>query len=61
MGYRNSYKSAFKHFIFTHAGAVFVLLGIGAIYWLTAYTDMLPSPSSMATVAPDVIKWYLSP
>ncbi len=34
-GYRNSYKSAFKLFIFTHAGAVFVLLGIGAIYYLT--------------------------
>ena len=34
-GYRNSYKSALKLFIFTHAGAVFVLLGIGAIYWLT--------------------------
>ena len=32
-GYRNSYKSALKLFIFTHAGAVFVLLGIGAIYW----------------------------
>ena len=31
-GYRNSYKSALKLFIFTHAGAVFVLLGIGAIY-----------------------------
>jgi NADH-quinone oxidoreductase subunit M len=30
-GYRNSYKSAFKLFIFTHAGAVFVLLGIGGI------------------------------
>ena len=26
-GYRNSYKSALKLFIFTHAGAVFVLLG----------------------------------
>jgi len=39
-GYRNSYKSALKLFIFAHAGAVFVLLGIGAIYWLTGTTEM---------------------
>ncbi len=38
-GYRNSYKSAFKLFIFTHAGAVFVLLGIGAIYCLNRRTN----------------------
>ena len=39
-GYRDSYKAAFKLFIFTHAGAVFVLLGIGAMYMVTGYTDM---------------------
>ena len=37
-GYRDSYKAAFKFFIFTHAGAVFVLLGIGALYMVTGYT-----------------------
>jgi NADH-quinone oxidoreductase subunit M len=58
-GYRNSYKSAFKLFIFTHAGAVFVLLGIGAIYWLTGSTDMFVAQSQLMTAAPDIIKWVL--
>ena len=39
-GYRDSYKAAFKFFIFTHAGAVFVLLGLGALYMVTGTTDM---------------------
>ena len=51
-GYRNSYKSAFKLFIFTHAGAVFVLLGIGAIYWLTGTTDMFAAQTALVGVAP---------
>jgi NADH-quinone oxidoreductase subunit M len=58
-GYRNSYKSAFKLFIFTHAGAVFVLLGIGAIYYLTGTTDMFVAQQALATAAPDIIKWIL--
>ncbi len=58
-GYRNSYKSAFKLFIFTHAGAVFVLLGIGAIYYLTNTTDMFVAQTQLMTVAPDIIKWIL--
>ena len=58
-GYRNSYKSAFKLFIFTHAGAVFVLLGIGAIYWLTGSTDMFVAQQSLIGVAPGIIKWVL--
>jgi NADH-quinone oxidoreductase subunit M len=58
-GYRNSYKSAFKLFIFTHAGAVFVLLGIGAIYYLTGYTDMFQAQTALMTAAPDVVKWVL--
>ena len=58
-GYRNSYKSAFKLFIFTHAGAVFVLLGIGAIYWLTGSTDMFVAQGQLMTAAPDIIKWVL--
>jgi NADH-quinone oxidoreductase subunit M len=58
-GYRNSYKSALKLFIFTHAGAVFVLLGIGAIYWLTGTTDMFAAQTALMTAAPDAIKWIL--
>lgn len=58
-GYRNSYKSALKLFIFTHAGAVFVLLGIGAVYWLTGYTDMFQAQTALMTAAPDIVKWVL--
>lgn len=58
-GYRNSYKSALKLFIFTHAGAVFVLLGIGAIYWLTGSTDMFSAQTALMTAAPDIVKWVL--
>jgi NADH-quinone oxidoreductase subunit M len=65
-GYRNSYKSALKLFIFTHAGAVFVLLGIGAIYWLTGTMEMftvngvLGAQSLLLGVsASSVIRWVL--
>jgi NADH-quinone oxidoreductase subunit M len=59
-GYRNSYKQALKLFIFTHAGAVFVLLGIGATYWITGQTDMLTAQSILATGAnSEIAKWIL--
>jgi NADH-quinone oxidoreductase subunit M len=59
-GYRNSYKSAFKLFIFTHAGAVFVLLGIGAIYWLTGTTDMFKAQSLLLyNYGLDVVKYII--
>jgi NADH-quinone oxidoreductase subunit M len=60
-GYRNSYKSAFKLFIFTHAGAVFVLLGIGAIYWLTGTTDMLQAGAALVSnhLATDAVKYIM--
>jgi NADH-quinone oxidoreductase subunit M len=59
-GYRNAYKSAFKLFIFTHAGAVFVLLGIGAIYWLTGTTDMFQAQTAlMANVGGEAVKYIL--
>jgi NADH-quinone oxidoreductase subunit M len=60
-GYRNSYKSALKLFIFTHAGAVFVLLGIGATYWITnGATDMFTAQQALLTAAnTDVAKWIL--
>lgn len=58
-GYNNSYKSALKLFIFTHAGAVFVLLGIGAIYFITGSTDMFAAQSFLATSGSDLIRWIL--
>ena len=57
-GYRNSYKSAFKLFIYTHAGAVFVLLGIGTIYYLTGTSDMFAAQKAL-TAFPDLAKWII--
>jgi NADH-quinone oxidoreductase subunit M len=58
-GYKESYRAAFKLFIFTHAGAVFVLLGIGAIYMVTGYTDMFQAQAALMAVGGDVVKWIL--
>ena len=60
-GYRDSYKQAFKLFIWTHAGAVFVLLGIGAIYVATGgKTDMFAAQSALMGVAgSSIVKWTL--
>lgn len=60
-GYRDSYKAAFKLFVFTHAGAVFVLLGIGSIYMFTSphTMDMFQAQQALSTVAPDIVKWIL--
>ena len=59
-GYRDSYKAAFKLFIFTHAGAVFVLLGIGAIYITTNQSDMFAAQSAlMAPGLAETAKWVL--
>jgi NADH-quinone oxidoreductase subunit M len=58
-GYKDAYKQAFKLFVFTHAGAVFVLLGIGAIYMATGTTDMFQAQTALAAVNPDLIKWIL--
>lgn len=59
-GYKDSYKQAFKLFIYTHAGSVFVLLAIGTIYWLTGTTDMFVARDSLLIIAlPDVAKWIL--
>lgn len=44
-GYKDSYKQAFKFFIWTHAGAVFVLLGLGAIYIFSGTADMFTAQS----------------
>ncbi len=58
-GYRDSYKAAFKFFIFTHAGAVFVLLGLGALYMVTGSTDMFQVQSALMTHGTDIARWVL--
>ena len=59
-GYRESYRAAFKLFIFTHAGAVFVLLGIGAIYMATnGITDMFQAQQALYAASPMVVKGIL--
>jgi NADH-quinone oxidoreductase subunit M len=58
-GYRDPYRAAFKFFIFTHAGAVFVLLGIGAIYMVTGTTDMFTAQTALLSAGPDIVKWIL--
>ncbi len=58
-GYRDSYKAAFKFFIFTHAGAVFVLLGLGALYMVTGSTDMFKVQDALMTNGTDIVRWIL--
>jgi len=58
-GYREPYRAAFKFFIFTHAGAVFVLLGIGAIFMATGSLDMFQAQTALMTAQPDLVKWIL--
>jgi NADH-quinone oxidoreductase subunit M len=58
-GYRDSYKAAFKLFIFTHAGAVFVLLGIGAMYMITGLTDMFQVQAALVANGSDIVRWIL--
>jgi NADH-quinone oxidoreductase subunit M len=58
-GYKDSYKQAFKFFIYTHAGAVFVLLGIGATYVATGATDMFTAQTALLDASPTLVKWIL--
>jgi NADH-quinone oxidoreductase subunit M len=58
-GYKDSFKTAFKFFIFTHAGAIFVLLGIGAIYMLTGTLDIFEAQVLLANVDPGILSWVL--
>jgi len=58
-GYKDSYKQAFKFFIYTHAGAVFVLLGIGATYIATGTTDMFQAQTALLTASPTLVKWII--
>lgn len=58
-GYREAYRAAFKLFIFTHAGAVFVLLGIGAIYMVTNTTNMFVAQQTLMSAGNDIVRWIL--
>jgi NADH-quinone oxidoreductase subunit M len=58
-GYREPHRAAFKFFIFTHAGAVFVLLGIGAIFMATDSLNMFQAQEALMTAQPDLVKWIL--
>jgi len=58
-GYKDSFKTAFKFFIFTHAGAIFVLLGIGAIYMLTGTLDIFEAQALLTAVDPSILNWVL--
>ena len=57
-GYGDSYRTAFKFFVFTHAGAVFVLLGIGATYMATSSLDMF-QVKDLLMATPEIAKWIL--
>jgi NADH-quinone oxidoreductase subunit M len=58
-GYKDSYKTSFKFFVFTHAGAVFVLLGIGAIFMLTGTLNFGAAANQLLSVSPDLVRWIL--
>ncbi|MGB9958919.1 MAG: complex I subunit 4 family protein [Candidatus Bathyarchaeales archaeon] len=58
-GYRDPYKAAFKFFIFTHAGAVFVLLGIGAIFMVTGDLDIFQAKTALLAADSELVKWIL--
>jgi NADH-quinone oxidoreductase subunit M len=58
-GLKDSYRAAFKFFIFTHAGAIFVLLGIGAIFMVTGSLDMFQAQAALLTAQPSLVMWIL--
>lgn len=58
-GYKEPYRAAFKFFIFTHAGAVFILLGIGAIFMVSGDLDMFQAQTALMTANPEFAKWIL--
>ncbi len=58
-GYKDSYKQALKFFVYTHAGAVFILLGIGATYVATGTTNMITAQTALMTASPTLVKWIL--
>ncbi|MGD0644357.1 MAG: NADH-quinone oxidoreductase subunit M [Candidatus Bathyarchaeia archaeon] len=58
-GHKDSYKAAFKFFIYTHAGAVFIILGIGGIFVLTGSLDMFKAAQLLMGANAELVKWVL--
>ena len=58
-GYKDSYKAAFKFFVYTHAGAVFIVLGIGGIFMLTNTLDMSQAAQLLMNANPEYVKYIL--
>jgi len=58
-GHKDSYKAAFKFFIYTHAGAVFIILGIGGIFVLTGSLDMFKAANLLLLANTNIVKWVL--
>lgn len=58
-GYKDAYKTAFKFFIYTHAGAVFIILGIGGIFMLTGSLDMFNVSTLLMNADATLVKWVL--
>jgi len=58
-GYKDSYKAAFKFFIYTHAGAVFIILGMGGIFMLTGSLDMTQTAQLLMSANAEYVKWIL--
>ncbi|MFB0504031.1 MAG: NuoM family protein [Candidatus Bathyarchaeia archaeon] len=51
---RRRLRIAFKYFIFTHIGALLVLLGILSIFSYTMTFDLVELPSKLATIPPNM-------
>ena len=58
-GHRNSYRAALKFFLFTHAGVVPLLLGIGCIFMLTGTFDMFQVKRLLMYVPQSSLVWIL--
>ena len=58
-GYKDSYKAAFKFFIYTHAGAIFIILGIGGIFMLTNTLDIFQAAQLLMGANAEWVKWIL--
>jgi NADH-quinone oxidoreductase subunit M len=59
-GYKKSHRTAFQFFVYTHIGAVFVLLGIGAVYIATGgATDMFTAQAALMTANPGLVQGIL--
>jgi len=58
-GYSDAHRVAFKFFIFTHAGAVLVILGIGATFMTTNTLDMLQAGTLLLGVPDETVRLIL--